>query len=305
MGQRSQIYIRYNVEGKKGLIARYYSWNYGERMISRARGIIEAIQNEYLKYSYMWESSERLNKLTRICDVNFDMRDIVISADIIKEVQKDYTDEIYKEKDFSYIFQQDNNDGQLLIDVVDEEIKYCFIPYSTEIKPMDGSQYMQWNACNGNKKKDWRNPTQYRDIETICYTMENIDFINKNATLMTKDEAFDFISADYSYLFPSEEFEKELTPEDKIKESAKEIVEYLKNCNFGDITDSSGLLEISDTCSVDIYKSRHGDSGEHYVIYCRYEKDEAFDYRYTTDLTSESLEKELLSIYNDDLKNNN
>lgn len=34
MGQRSQIYIRYENGEKKGLIANYYSWNYGEKMIS-------------------------------------------------------------------------------------------------------------------------------------------------------------------------------------------------------------------------------------------------------------------------------
>lgn len=44
MGQRSQIYIRFNdnrMESGKGLIALYYQWNYGERMVSRARQIIE------------------------------------------------------------------------------------------------------------------------------------------------------------------------------------------------------------------------------------------------------------------------
>ena len=38
MGQRSQIFVRYNKEeGKKHIIARYYQWNFAERMISRAR----------------------------------------------------------------------------------------------------------------------------------------------------------------------------------------------------------------------------------------------------------------------------
>ena len=36
MGQRSQIYVRYNVNDEsgqnyKGLIARYFGWNYGEK----------------------------------------------------------------------------------------------------------------------------------------------------------------------------------------------------------------------------------------------------------------------------------
>ena len=54
MGQRSQIYVAYDkghrnekgiVERKDGqyLIARYYQWNYGSRMVSRAKGLIEWI----------------------------------------------------------------------------------------------------------------------------------------------------------------------------------------------------------------------------------------------------------------------
>jgi hypothetical protein len=92
--------------------------------------------------------------------------------------------------------------------------------------------------------------------------------------------------------------------EEKIKEIAKQIVDCLECCNFGDVTDSSGFVQITDTCSVDVYKSRHGDSGEHYVIYCSYNGDD-FDYRYTTDLSSESLAKEFLDIYYDECQNNN
>ena len=42
MGQRSQIFVRYQeTDGTRKLVARYYGWNYGERMISRARHTIE------------------------------------------------------------------------------------------------------------------------------------------------------------------------------------------------------------------------------------------------------------------------
>ena len=34
MGQRSQIYLRHNGDL---VFANYYQWNYGERMVSRAR----------------------------------------------------------------------------------------------------------------------------------------------------------------------------------------------------------------------------------------------------------------------------
>lgn len=41
MGQRSQIYLRYN---GKLVFASYFQWNYGERMISRARWGIEHVK---------------------------------------------------------------------------------------------------------------------------------------------------------------------------------------------------------------------------------------------------------------------
>ena len=99
MGQRSQIYIRYNVNyirgsltenpethNYRGLIARYFQWNYGERMVSRARYILERIQNEFMTYKWCFGDAEKLEKLKRTCEVNFDMKDIVFSSDIIKEI---------------------------------------------------------------------------------------------------------------------------------------------------------------------------------------------------------------------------
>ena len=60
MVERSQIYIRYNVNymrgsltenpeahNYKGLIARYFQWNHGERMVRRARYVIESIKDEF------------------------------------------------------------------------------------------------------------------------------------------------------------------------------------------------------------------------------------------------------------------
>ena len=59
MGQRSQIYIRYNGDIK---VANYYQWNYGERMISRARAIIEILNDEYLEYGWCFEDKHYITK---------------------------------------------------------------------------------------------------------------------------------------------------------------------------------------------------------------------------------------------------
>ena len=77
MGQRSQIYVRYtNDKGEHFLTARYFNWNYGERMISRARHTLEWIKDnvDYADYNFIYHSE----KLARIIDVNFDMHDVMI-----------------------------------------------------------------------------------------------------------------------------------------------------------------------------------------------------------------------------------
>ena len=202
MGQRSQIYIRYNVNYEqcsgvynyKGLIARYFGWNYGERMVSRARYIIENIHDNYMKYKWTFGNSEYLEKLKWICNTNFDMKDIVFSSDIIKEVMEDF------DGDTDYLFNQDNNDGQLFIDVTDDGIKYCFMEFYNEGEPMDSDQYMKWN-CEHEAHPNWHIPYEYMDKETIDYTEKNIEEINKMATLMTTEEIKAFVEDDYSYLF--------------------------------------------------------------------------------------------------------
>jgi hypothetical protein len=57
MGQRSQIYIRWQKEnGDYVLIARYFQWNFSERMISRARALIEELK-ENLKYDFQFNGN--------------------------------------------------------------------------------------------------------------------------------------------------------------------------------------------------------------------------------------------------------
>lgn len=198
MGQRSQIYIRYNIEhnGKKyhGLIARYYRWNYGERMVSRARSIIEYIKDCYLNDIYSFTLESDIEKLRRYCDINFNMKDIVISTDLIKEVSDQF------DCDTSYLFNTDNNDGQLYIDVTNDTIKYCFTKYCHEENPMNGEEYMKWN-CETSDRPNWHIPNQYMKRDAINYTEDNIAEIESMAELMTREELDSFINDDYNYLF--------------------------------------------------------------------------------------------------------
>ena len=189
MGQRSQIFVRYEDNGQKKMIARYYQWNYAERMISRARYGIEWLKETY-KYSFEIE-----RKLYRILDTNFDMIDCVISSDIIKEfVDDDWENYGYTLNNFMF-YAQDNNDGKLFIDVLlNGTIKYAFLDYDNK-KIMSGTEYMRWD-----RGKKWREPTEYFNQEDIEICAKNIKEINKMATKMKADEVKEFMEMDYSYL---------------------------------------------------------------------------------------------------------
>lgn len=186
MGHRSAIYIRiwdnYNTTPK--LYAKYFNWNFGERMISRGRHGIEYIK---ANMKYISDSSKQ-EKINRIFDVNFDIKDIAITSDIIKEFLEQFTN--YFEAN-EYIFEcVANNNGKLFIDITKNgEIKYCFTDYSLKI--LTPTQYMNWDRFG------WKNSNLLSEDEIeIC--KNNIKYINNNAKLMTKEELQEFINFDYS-----------------------------------------------------------------------------------------------------------
>lgn len=191
MGQRSQIYIRYKDRKGIQLIARYFGWNYGERMVSRARGIIEWLDEYKDHFEWLFNDSTKMLALQRVCNVNFDMRDVLISTCIKEEIREQFPDEVEHEGLANYLFGQDNNDGQLLIDVSSGQIKYAFIPYYTEAdKVMNATDYMEWD-CG----KNWAN-TCRKDV--VEYTPKNIRYIYDHAKLMTAKEVAEFLAYDYT-----------------------------------------------------------------------------------------------------------
>lgn len=196
MGQRSQIYVRFNSDdnGKKGLIANYYTWNYGERMISRAKWGINFIK-ERLKYPWFYQRHSSIIQLSRIFDTNFDMKDIQLSHDIISEYK-----EFYSEDDLSYYFNdfvfemQDNNDGKLLVDIDNDVIKYAFLDCDANPNNvMDAEDYMVWNSGDDTS---WTE-SECLSKQTVCICKENIKYISENAKLMSEDEVKEFINYNY------------------------------------------------------------------------------------------------------------
>ena len=187
MGQRSQIYVRYQKDGVNYLTARYYQWNYAERMISRCRHSLEWIK-EMIPYD--WYFTRETEKLKRILDVNFDMHDVMIGYDILKEWEEcDWKNETsFKE----YVFlTQDNNDGKLFIDIKDGVMKYAFLDYDCDAnRVMSAAQYMQWDSPS------WRK-SEHIDDEQKALCEDNIKAIKELAQLMTKEEVEEFINAQY------------------------------------------------------------------------------------------------------------
>ena len=190
MGQRSQIYVRYtNDKGKHFLTARYFGWNYGERMVSRARHTLEWIKNNINYASFKFASNNK--ELIRIMEVNFDMHDVMITSDIIEEyfdygnVHNTFTEYVFTE--------HDNNDGKLFIDIhPNGTIKYAFIDSSCNLdKPMGGLGYMSWNH------KNWRTSEHISDEQKEKCNL-NCKYLRNNFQLMTTKELKDFISCAYN-----------------------------------------------------------------------------------------------------------
>ena len=131
--------------------------------------------------------------LCRVCDIDFDMRDCQMSADIVKEWREEFPERPFNR----YVFDdQDNNDGQLFIDVQGDKIKYCFTKGTRRNKTMNGGQYMAWDH-DGCKVRNWTIPTEYTSQETIDLCKANIAYISEHAELMTVDELRAFVNADY------------------------------------------------------------------------------------------------------------
>lgn len=187
MGQRSQIYLRYN---GKLIFANYYQWNYGERMISRARWGIEWVKELVdEKYDFFFRDKRSIEQMRRVFDVNFDMKDVALSCDIVKEWSEQFSDEPFNDVVFNG---QDNNDGQLFIDIPDirdGKIYYCFRDMH-EDTIMDAAQYMKWDL------EDWKKSKFIKyDQKSACRA--NIKAIGEMASLMTREQLDDFLNGDY------------------------------------------------------------------------------------------------------------
>lgn len=200
MGQRSQIFINVDYQNTvhkhmntKYLVARYFGWNYGVRMISRCSGIIEWLLCDP-QFKHLNEEREKLEK---ICDINWDMHDIVISGNILQQYIENDDKNVWKTPK-SMFLNQANNDGKLYIDykVIESEndkckveVKYCFTDWDNKYLG-SAANYLKWNLS-----LQWRKDC---DAETRRYTVFNLTYITDNAKVMSEKEYNEFITRNYS-----------------------------------------------------------------------------------------------------------
>lgn len=186
MGQRSQIYVR--VDGNLE-VANYYQWNYGDRMISRARYGMEWIQ-KYLKPPFLLKrAGYSFEKFRRIWDVNFDYKDITLSSDIFQEYELEGWGAGGTTLEKFCFEMQDNNDGKLFVDVNTEDERIAFTLTDNDVKILTPDQYMDWNEP-GWRREDY----EYLDKELKTACLNNIEWLNNNAKQMTEEELEEYIA---------------------------------------------------------------------------------------------------------------
>lgn len=189
MGQRSQIYVIYKDNQNRDCIsATYFQWNYGERMVSRARylmGWIKSQNSFYVADSYnVFPLSYVANKIRYIASVNFDYKDVVIGQDLIEE-WKDYKQGVPNANLNDYIFHADNNDGCLFIDARNpKHLRYAFTTYDYKDGVMGPEAYLKWDNVPQN-------------IRNAKFTKRNINWITHNAKLMKKKELEAILKTNY------------------------------------------------------------------------------------------------------------
>ena len=181
MGQRSEIYVAFEMEdGHKKIAARYFDWNYGERMISRVRYTVLWLQNRY--------SAIDKNDLISIIETNFDIIDHIPSAQIEPTLLSPFKLHFGEE---SWL-----NDGRAFIyRNLKGEVKYCFTDNHNFI-PLDCDGYMLFDTECNYEFAQWKNE-EYKNSKKMSKCRKNIKWLSNHASVMTQEELNDFLSSKY------------------------------------------------------------------------------------------------------------
>lgn len=233
MGERSNIFVRIRAKKRSSdkkyqmatFFGLYYQWCYGERMISRLRSAIDFVDSHISGWHGEYVVSKgQIDKFKRYLAINFDMKDIIDTVDLIPDAVNDVMRGYANEK--ADIFDQAENHGFIYLDITlddpekkfgenNAKIKYAFV--DNEYKDDDGKVPTIRSVENfadhdmGNDERKWFEPDPYWDErgmtaykerflnEIVPTAKKNIEEINKSATLMTEDDRKDFVKFGRSF----------------------------------------------------------------------------------------------------------
>ena len=179
MGQRTQAIIKFKDDKEKEVKVTFHNqWGYGRILIYASYAILKAIETGIINNKYSFENKKELmiEKLLNIINVN-------VEKGIYAGWEK-----YDNEDDFVPAEWCDNNDGILLMDIIDlKKPKYAFIPniYKTEKEIITATEY--WN-----KYEEWyENCDDFDEVKS--YVKEWCSYIEDNAKLMNEDEIQEYI----------------------------------------------------------------------------------------------------------------
>lgn len=260
MGERSNIFVRIRAKHrtsdkkykKEAFFGLYYQWCYGERMISRLRSAIDFVDTDISGWhNEHVVNDELIDKFKRYLAINFDMRDVIDTVDLIKDVSNDVKSGYANTN--ANIFNQCENHGFIYIDIsLDDpsqrfgenkaKIKYAFV--DNEVKAKDGTVPPVRSVENfadhdiGEDERKWYEPNPYWDEnerlnglkerflnEIVPTCKKNMAEIDASATVMTEDERKDFVK--FGRAYTKKILKKVKTKQQETQEKRRELIACL------------------------------------------------------------------------------
>lgn len=222
MGQRSQIYVRYN--NGKNLFAYHLQFNWGRYMINRASQILDFLEKETKGDYSAFKSSkfdlvnsefnERndIKILKALTELNLSQGSIVRGIDLIDE-NFSYFNHTVKD---NFVFEperQDNNNGILVIDIVEENerviLKYGLTKGYEGLKEGEEGEYKivsakEYYEAYESEFDDYLENAENEEerLEILAHKEEikiQAEVIDEKYQLLTQEEYENIFSQEYSY----------------------------------------------------------------------------------------------------------
>ena len=215
MGQRSQLYIRYN--NKKSLVAMHLQWNYGYYMINRTYQLLKYIsknikhefnnfQEKNFDYANHNTTREDIDILHNLIQMNLTIGSYVKGWDLVKEEYEWLKEKNELTETFKMIPKnQDNNNGILVIDIGENgTIKYGLglgyedkedMAYDDDFSMVGANEYFIASEKNCDSQYKLENSNK----ELYDTTIEEIKYIEDNFELLTDEEYKEIFDTEYKY----------------------------------------------------------------------------------------------------------